>query len=286
MYKCFFVLVFFPLVSFAQSTLRFSFDDTNYRAYLTIDTTHPSNMQWQVGKPSKTVFTGGSASTKVLVTDTLRPYKSFDTSSFVIKVPCFDDEGWQLYHVFFWYQLHIDSGTYGKIEYTDTGGIWRDLSDSLPNHFYLGFGSNRDLKVSTTGLTGTVLYNKYVSRLLPDTLTFRFTFIADSNYSSKDGWMIDHFGWRYYREGSAEMLDKQQQITVYPNPAHSGFFVHRSASASVPHEIMLYNSNGILSYQTRGTTNNDYLPIHLPPGIYMLKYVSGVKSYTQRVVIE
>jgi hypothetical protein len=276
----------------AQQIPMLTFDpgDTTYTHLVSIDTTHYHHNIWQVGSPHKTVFSSAKTSPHVIVTDTLRPYATNDTSVFIVKMPLSIPESasssWlgPLYIFQFFYQLNIDSNSTARFEISDDSGLhWVNVSDSLPHNYYWT-GTPVDLSHSTTDWA---LFNltRNSFTLTGDSIMFRFTFISGSNTSSKDGWMIDNIFSLYYFE-AVPQIRNDNLISIYPNPTNGNLYIHSNKPISKHTAISVFNLQGLEVYKTDRVTENTYLNLSLPEGVYMLRYARGDEFAMKRVLIE
>ena len=121
-----------------------------------------------------------------------------------------------------------------------------------------------------------------------------------SHYSFDDGAPFQ--GWNYYRLKAVDLDDSYEyfsvkaikvngakKLTVYPNPLedrHIGFRVNFSPQES--DRIMLIDQIGLELYNAPAITvdNSISLPASLPPGVYMLRYVSQDFEKVTRVVVK
>lgn len=194
----------------AQSIWWLNFDDTQTNnERIIIDTTGGNS--WQIGSPGKSNFTAAQSAPNVIVTDTLNPYPSNDTSSFIIKHAA--DLGWQTMYpgisIEGWYSVDSDSlNDFGFIEFShDYGSTWYNL-DSAGNYGCCFAGA--DILPTFTGSSNGWQYFKYcictpVTVNNGDTIYYRFTFISDSVNTNKDGLMFDDLMFEDFMEGIEEL---------------------------------------------------------------------------------
>jgi hypothetical protein len=276
---------------FSWGGLHFTvdFEDTCYHQFISIDTNVYRNNRWQVGKPDKVSFDSAFTLFNAMVTDTLDPYPANDTSVFTFKLPVRLPELCYSYHpplnmISFFYKLDIDSNTFARIEVsTDSGLSWKNLNDSLPAGF-LWNGPPVNLSTSTTEWK---VFSVYTNPTFPvpwhDTVFFRFTFISDSLFANKDGWIIDNFNFWYLCEGGVATVANPNLITLYPNPSHGNLYFHTDK----PHKeatITIYDMQGRQVYNSPSPANG-YLNLQLPDGVYTLKYSDEEEYCVKQVVI-
>ncbi len=218
----------------AQSVLdSLSFEQPIHDLIIDPDT----NNQWQIGKPTKSVFTNAISGNAAIVTDTLQPYVAGTKSMFVldmIKYMTGDTIDWNEHHVSFTHSMNADSlHAGGYIEISQDSINWyniydsQHLSDSLGiwNMFYSEEGT--DLYNGQRGFTGNFTnqpyyfhYYYYIGKSAwPFSRPyFRFVFESDSLASTGDGWMLDGFG-LFIASGGSVNESLSRSIKTYPNPA-------------------------------------------------------------------
>lgn len=221
---------------FGQNYYTISFEGTGIyendpRHEIYIDTiTNPANI-WQVGKPSKGIFTNAFTLPNAIVTDTLNYYPINDTSSFIIKHIA--DLGFSMPNEVNFggkYFVNSDSLTdYGLIEFSpNNGNTWINLNDSqYSGNVFWGnnqptFSGNstnwKDFDVSFPNL-GSLFNIQY-----GDTVLIRISFISDGIQTNKDGLMFDSlyvFDVPPLSVGSINL--SEAKVIAYPNPTSSKF---------------------------------------------------------------
>ena len=146
MKKLLLFLTLISLVNFAnaQYSLFINFEDTSTVKYVKIDTTNHNNI-WQIGRPSKTVFTSAYSIPNAIVTDTILPYPINNHSSFIITIK---DPQWfqgSPSELDFFHQYNTDSGKDGGyIDVSYNGGAkWKNiLYDSILTSCPMGGGTS------------------------------------------------------------------------------------------------------------------------------------------------
>lgn len=287
-------LLLFILVSFTcgaqQFTISFESSDTLYPHICYIDTVSNPNNTWQVGHPQKNIFNSGHYDANGIVTDTINSYPANDTSVFYLKVP-----GWvpfnttsnwygPLYRLQFAYQMDIDSGDYGIIEYSrDSGQTWINIyEDSLLSWSHARFDT------STTGWHIISIFRYTfpdgINVSYSDSIFFKFSFISDSIPSTKDGWIIDDIGFDYFFS-SVHDIYTNNIFTLSPNPS-GGHIKLASKTQQQPTTIQVYNLNGQKVYETNALPPSGDLYLDLPNGVYVLKYSTEDYAAVQRLIIQ
>lgn len=272
-----------------QYFISFDAADTVNRKLVVIDTVNYHHNIWQIGKPSKDTFNTALSLPNVLITDTLHPYPSDDTSVFILKVPMKGDTCYishspaPLYRIELLYKMDIDTNATARIERSsDNGATWVDL-DTIAYGLYW-YDTSFDLTRSTHYWTNLRLGYPYALPL-PDTLLYRFTFISDSNLANKEGWMIDNIWLQYWCEGAVPMLvENDELLSVYPNPSTGHISLH---SERQPHDatVTVYDMLGRQVFIKDHVPREDYLDLSLPDGVYMLRYAAGEEYCIKRLMI-
>ena len=288
-----FFMLIFCIASFSvqaqtwgtSNILTFDSGDVFYPTLISIDTTHYHRNIWQVGKPDKTVFTSAYSAPNAIITDTLNPYPVNDTSVFIAKIPgYYMDPTISPIHVFsFEYQLDIDSGSIARVEISeDSGAHWENIVDTLPTHYYWPI-LIPDLSHSTSGWTALTLNRDWSPA--SDTILFRFTFISDSTFANKDGWIIDNIFCFYQWEGIPQ-VQNNNLITIGPNPSGGDVYIHTIGQAARGGSVVIDNMLGEEVYKAGTLPPGGHIHLSLPGGIYFLKYYTPWAYTIKRIMIE
>lgn len=292
-------LLYLSIPSFAQYSI---FDTVNFetpQAYVTIPNDSSAG-QWQIGKPTKTIFTNALIGTKSIVTDTITPYLP-GTKSIFYLTPL--DLTTQI--VNFTHSMNADSlhaGGYIEISYDYTN--WYNLLDTaITNNFYSILGNWGDELFYATGSADiTTLFNgkkgftgNFTSKVYEFSwgfypvlkagfsgITMRFVFESDSLANPLDGWMIDDI------ELQADQLysvseNLSRSISLYPNPAVDKLSIDIDAEKFKPVSYRITNTTGQLMADEK-FTNKVINIATLPAGAYIItltdaKGNSGAKTF-------
>jgi hypothetical protein len=260
-----------PFAGYAQLVyVNFDAGDTIYQNAIIIDTVNHHHNSWQVGKPSKTIFTAARSPINAIITDTLNPYPPNDTSVFILKIPSTNSIGYWVGEIQFYYQLNIDSGSQGIIEYLpDTGSTWKILK-SKPWY------PNQDSALFLHSTSSWVHY--FIGQPVPthnDSVMLRFTFISDSISSTKDGWIIDDFSIHYITSSVPDRY-MNPRFSTYPNPAKN--VLHIVADDKI-NQIIIYNTLGqCVCEQDNKFANSTQVDISkFATGMYFVK-INGIAA--------
>jgi hypothetical protein len=249
--------------------------DSLFSGLLVIDTAHYHHNIWQIGKPNKTVFTAAHSLPRAIVTDTLNPYPINDTSVFILKMPFSIPTlpglptPWAQ-EIQFNYQLRKDSGSIARLEISqDNGAHWHDINDTLLPGFFWQNPSDTDHFTDTTAgwrLFSLRSYPPYIS--LTDSFLFRFTFISDSVFANRDGWIIDDIILTYAAE-SVSRMQNEHSISVFPNPANTVVNIRSKDNIT---DVSILNLLGETLYNSKCYTQKLQIDVsNLPSGIYFFR---------------
>jgi len=265
--------------------ITFDSGDVLYPIAINIDTMHYHHNIWQIGKPNKTFFTSAHSVPNAIMTDTLYPFPANDTSFFILKVPSthlFSNLG----IVELFYELNIDSNALARVEISEDNGIrWVNVKDSLPSNYFWGAGGRPNLSVSTSTWGLFSMSRCVTCPNVTDTVLFRFTFISDSVYSGKDGWIIDDIEIQYLREGVVSPIQDNNLISFYPNPSKGNIYIHSKKPISDNALISVYNVLGQEVYTNDKILSNSNINLQLPAGFYVLKYNDSKEQFSQQIII-
>lgn len=266
--------------SFGQYSWGLNFDDTTYINRVKIDTISNPNCIWQIGHPAKTIFNSAYSVPNVIVTDTLNPYPTNDTSRFIIKHKRPGNfAGNMELQLDFYFKLNSDTLTdYGMIEASiDNGITWINL---LTQDIIYNLQWDAPKPVLSGNTNDWVHYSENLALLTytlgyADTLLYRFTFISDSVQTNKEGWMLDGFSFSDIWEGIPE-YQNDNLISISPNPVSDELRIHTTKIAD-KQTIQILNYTGQVLYDNSNFIGTTLDTRQLANGIYLLKY-SDMKS--------
>lgn len=236
-----------------------NFEDTTFSAQIYSDTLSNPNSLWQVGEPSKTVFSSAYSANKAILTDTVNAYPINDTSSFIIwhEAQSGFSEGYTDAHLNGYYWVNSDSlNDFGKIEFSyDHGASWILISDDTTA--YLGWGGTVQYwpQVWNTSFTGNsngwqefhINMSENVLDSLPinsgDTVMFKFSFISDGTFDGLDGLMFDNIeviDW--FAFGIDELGTKD--LVLYPNPTNDVIYLENNVVNYTTGTVTIINELG------------------------------------------
>lgn len=225
----------FGQIDFEHSQIP-SFPPNSVQLYR--DTIENPFCTWQIGKPQKTIFTAAESLPNAIVTDTLHPYPTNDTSSFIIsQVAWF---GWRnhIHDAFLYASYMVNSDSlidYGTIEVSiDNGQHWIDIlaTDTL-YHFFNAVGSPKPVLTGNSdgwkwlGIDFSSFTDSFDIHL-NQLILLKFSFISDSVQTYKDGLMYDDFYLEDYWESVATVRKSNERLKIYPNPASNKVYISDS----------------------------------------------------------
>ena len=298
--KVFYILLLSVCCSFSASAQFFWEENFEapfdaYRSRFLIDTNYHHN-QWQIGKPSKTVFDSALSLPNAIVTDTLHPYAPSDTSVFIVYHKL--NSYYYNFLMNFSFKLDIDSGAIAKVEVSGDSGVnWINvMTEDTTYQFHWGATKPRLDTSSHTWQTFQLGLNPWLNSSpggpytfphyrTSDSLLFRFTFISDSDTTTKDGWMMDNF---YLQniifEGHVSSVKDDNMVNVYPVPSCGPIYLH-AVRPSNKASVIVYNTKGQEVYKEPDIPSSGILNLPLPNGNYVLKYSSGDSYALKRITI-
>jgi hypothetical protein len=230
---------------------------------------------WQIGVPQKDFFGEAYSPPLAIMTDTILPFLSDTSSSFVVVFS-------NLYpgstnpnytgSLCFWHKLQSEFGEdFAQVALSiDGGNFWSDFTNDNGGYqmgnldgavFYSGdfyddwYESDID---SLYGFTGTFEeYRKtcfdicwYLPVLTgdenypPDSIWVKFNFIAGPNAEQNAGWIVDDISLDFYDCGSSVAEHDLPPLEVYPQPAQETLNFLKPENTSNQAVLSIYNSVG------------------------------------------
>ncbi len=286
-------LILIAATSFGQWQWGIDFEAPFYLDRIVRDTITNPNCIWQIGQPSKTVFTSAHSAPNAIVTDILNPVPANDTSIFYLKHVRTPSAPFHVFILRFWFRMDGDSADFGKIEISpDTGNTWINVL-TQDTTFQMNWNSLKPtLTGSTAGWQSFDLdmttwasgFGTFPIYMTADTILFRFTYISDSSSALHDGWMIDDFMLEDWFEGIEE-FQNDSLISIYPNPTSDELKIHRT-KGNDNGKVQIFNYTGQVLYNSPYFINESIDTKQLANGIYLLKY-SDTKSFSiKRFVVQ
>lgn len=279
--------------SFGQVSWGIDFETPYYLDRIVRDTISNINCSWQVGQPSKTVFTSAHSGSNAILTDTLNSVPANDTSIFYLKHVRDQFAPFHIFVLNFWYRMNGDSTDFGTIEISpDTGHTWINVLTQDTIFSLLWQSPKPTLNGSTNGWQLFSLdMESWASNggifpiaMTADTILFRFTYITDSTSAPHDGWMLDDFYLEDWYSGISE-IQNDNLISISPNPTSDELRIHRT-KVSANSRIQILSYTGQVLYDNSNLIGETIDTQQLTNGIYLLKY-SDAKSYAiKRFIVQ
>lgn len=271
------------IFSYAWTPSSNRFFDFNNRdtidKYFYFDSTLTNNI-WQLGMPSKSLFSSAYSPALALVTDTLSTYPNNNTSSFsfIVWTNC----NWS--GLVFWHRTNTDSLFDGTVlEYSiDGGATWDNIINS--GYTLWNFYSSSDSIVSNSkkcGFTGTSdwIGSAFDGPTLSTIVEYRFTFTSDSTNTNRDGMMIDDILINNSMVGIGE-LEVNSSLWIFPNP--TGDFITISTDNTIQFKSAVVKD--ILG-KTILTTNQTRIDLSkFKAGIYFIETDTDKGKSVKRVI--
>lgn len=249
---------------------------------------------WQIGKPQKTVFTAALGHDDVIVTDTVAPYRTNDTSAFVIKMSDLA-VGWSnLPHPPYgipFIQAHYNVDTDSLVDYgtisisVDMGNSWVDVLEDTSYGFFDTYGIRPVLTGYSNGWqifrVNFVQYAESLNLTPYDTVMLRFRFISDTLETGRDGLMFDDFQVMDWWEGVADL--SVSPVCIYPNPAASAIRVRCSEAGTLLINDLVGKTQ--LSINMAKAKETDLDLSAFPGGLYTYIYRTGKGLFSGKLTI-
>jgi hypothetical protein len=282
--------------SFAQWTWGINFDTPSYQDRIVRDTISNPNCIWQVGQPTKAVFTSAYSVPNAIVTDTSSPVPARDTSIFYLRHVRNQLLPFHIFTLHFWYQMDGDPTDFGTIEISpDTGHTWINVLTEDTTYQMLWISAKPTLTGSTVGwqpfdldmylwASNWPCNTPFPVLMTADTILFRFTYVTDSGTVPHDGWIIDDFHLEDWFEGIHEVRN-DKLITVSPNPTSDVLRIDR-VKVDDRSQIQIVNYTGQIVYSNPNFVGDIIDIRHLPNGVYFLKYSDTKNFSVKRFVVQ
>lgn len=222
---------------------------------------------WQIGAPSKTIFSSAYSPGIALVTDTLNPYPVNNESSFEFLI--YSDD---VTIVHFWHRYDTDSlSDGGVVEVSPDGGTtWNNIIDEPQIQQVYSFYADLSTISSNGNKPGFTGYSDWTysgfAGYAFNFLRFRFTFTSDAVNTNKEGWMLDNFNFECLGTGIVE-FGKSKPFLLYPNPTDGNFSIRSEAGKKVESvRVMDVCGKTILNSMETTVSLAD-----VPPGLYTVE---------------
>lgn len=248
---------------------------------LQLDSIYPSGC-WQVGIPSKAVFTEAWSPGRALVTDTVAPHPAIGAcyAEFTLFSTDWNYLGRTIE---FMHRTDMDTSARGWVEVFDPYAFeWRPFGQSWDEWVQFEGGASYTLEGSPYW-TGADTGWKHVGLEAPcigifwapgerdaawyePEMRVRFVFEADGNPEERDGWMVDNV--RASVSFCAGSVEEQQGLvrSVYPLPADDHVTFELAIGHGLPVSIELYDLQGRLVLTDRQRAISGRVRLAIPDG--------------------
>jgi len=276
--------------------------ETEYEMPIMIDTTNQSNI-WQIGIPSKSIFSEALSEPNALITDTLNIYPINNQSSFYFKINMSTLWTGLPYFMVLWNQkMDCEIGKDGgviEVSY-DSMQTWVNIfEDMVYQPITIGNVNNDTLfngemgisEIDTTWKEIGFCWSSVIGNPV-DEIFIRFTFHSDSIDSFQEGWIIDNFeAFPTIVDNVEELVwNRNERLTfeVYPNPSSNQITLKRKGEKLQKVIIQIIDIAGIVVYQ-RANSNSKEVELDislLNTGTYVvvLRNERGVILGTERII--
>ncbi|MCB0480662.1 MAG: T9SS type A sorting domain-containing protein [Flavobacteriales bacterium] len=265
------------------------------------DTLSNPNCIWQIGPAKKPNLKYVSSGKYCIITDTINPYPTNDTSYFILRMkefPVPTSEGFAFINLSVNYMTDSDSlKDYGTLELTtDNGSTWENLLN------YSG-SLNVDITGQPIELSGftkkfkqidiTILFEtESTLKQFTDSVFFRFGFISDGQNSNRDGLMYDDFRFdASFINGLDERQDLNELIKIFPNPTnHLLTVTWNKENQKDAFEIRIMSLQGkvVLNQIVSGNSGKQLIAVdNLPSGLYLFQALQDGRAFhVEKLVVE
>ena len=277
------------------------FDDASDN--LQLDSVYPEGC-WQVGIPSKQVFTSAYSPGRALVTDTLLPYPD-STTCYAEFTLISTDPNFLGRSVFFQQRLDMSQTDTACVEvYIPWAAEWVRYGTNWDEGAFVdGMGLSNDGSGYAWSDTSTAWQEVWLespcmgvfagheetdARWYESEMRIRFVFKSQANTDGRDGWMIDNVraGVSLCSGGVAE--GSIPGFTVFPSPADNHITLEQKESTGKSTMVEMHRSDGKLAKRQLwpGTRTTTFGTADLPSGMYVLRVLGAAEYPVARVIIQ
>ena len=299
MKKLFTLFCFFTLFLNIKSQNYYQyFEGTQTSTSLAVVVSTSTNNIWQIGKPSKILFSSASTTPNVIVTDTINYYPKSNISTFTViaKQPFmfgFAKLQWKQ-------KLDMDVKKDGGIvEFsTNSGATWQNAHNNPNVYQYYGYQpfSKDTINTNEYCFSGTdnvwrdiwLCLNSTTSNL-NDTILYRFTFKSDTVNTNKEGWVIDNFISSRTILHPVKEISNIGDILVYPNVTNGiiNVEIKKTSPTDMIDNIELINEDGKVIERYGQNYTKVVLDISKhKEGLYYLRVTINKKIHKFKILYE
>ena len=294
-------LLILPFLSHGQSYRQY-FDGADTAVYnsllITFDSLSPNT--WQIGTPQKVIFDSASTKPFAIITDTLNPYPSNDTSRFYFSVPSEWPAG--IFALQWKQKLDLQDGVdFGLVEFKlHKDSLWQNAFNNPYIYNYYGYEPknvdtllNGELGFSGTDSTWKDIWlclDISFTSLITDTLYFRYSIISDPVQSNHEGWVIDNLLAHLTFIHTVQEKEQKDYIHLFPNPSNGIVNIQVQKKTNKFHvieEIKVINEVGetVKSFGLSPTKFRVDLS-NQPNGVYFITIKTNFQTETHKIIIQ
>ena len=105
----------------------------------------------------------------------------------------------------------------------------------------------------------------------------------------EDGTIADIGALEYFSTGDIPERSAAQELSIYPNPASGSVSLVTTSQVSNNAEINLISIDGTIVYSGRFEFLSNRITLDLngfSPGLYIVRIISGGKSYNKKLIVQ
>jgi len=276
--------------------------ETEVHMPIMLDTANQANI-WQIGIPSKSIFSSAHSEPNALLTDTSNFYPISNQSSFYFKLDMANFWAGFPFFMVSWHQkMDCEIGRDGgviEVSY-DSMQTWVNIFEDTVYQPVTIFSLESDTifngeigisEIDTTWKPAGLCWSSTFGSPV-DEVFIRFTFYSDTNDTFQEGWMIDNFYAHATLIDNVEQLadngNSESIIGVYPNPTLNRFIL-RKKNWNIEHAIIqvIDMSGNVMVQQTSSNLSEDEIDISfLNAGTYfvVLRNENGAVLGSERIL--
>jgi hypothetical protein len=255
---------------------------------------------WQIGRPHKTLFDSAATFPNAIVTDTVAPIPTSNSSSFIVSIHPYTVG--PFIRAYQWKQkLDLQKKINGGIvEFsTDSGAHWENAFNNPHVYSYYGFlpYSQDTLLSGEYALSGTDTVWRDIWLCLPthivlstDSMLVRFTLKTDTLFTNKEGWMIDNIMVHpTFMHTASKLIKETDAINVFPTVTKGIVQIgaKRTYKLTGIRKMQLINAAGKVVCEYGSSAVNTSIDIsRFPAGEYYLKVTTNLNSNSFKIILQ
>jgi hypothetical protein len=222
-----FIVILTAIKITAQPNYYYQYFEPNSSNNLNVAIGTNTDNIWQIGTPTKTLFSSANSFPSAIITLTSGAYPVSNVSSFSFAVAHYTWCSFCPYALQWTQKLDMEAGKDGGIvEFSIDGQNWQNTLNNPNIYQFYGFQpANKDtINGNEYCFSGTDNSWRSIWLCLPgtvingnDSIWYRFTFKSDANQTNQEGWVMDNFNAHYTPMHPVKQNGKPDQTTIYPN---------------------------------------------------------------------